>query len=77
MNESLILGHTALQGPLAGQLWVTPCMAHDGPYRLSLGPAWPESALLFMVYRLARLIQQFLCGREHLDKAIVRIESIS
>ena len=42
------VGHTAVQGPLAGLLWATPCMAHDGPHRLSLGPTWPNSALLFI-----------------------------
>ena len=42
------MGHTAVRGPLAGLLWATPCMAHDGPHRLSLGPTWPKSALLFI-----------------------------
>lgn len=38
-----------LRGPLAGLLGATACMAHDRPYRPSLGPTWRKSALLSIV----------------------------
>jgi len=38
-----------LRRPMTGLLWAMPCMAHDGPHRLCLGPTWPKFACLFVV----------------------------
>ena len=54
------------EGHFAGLVWATPCMAHDGPYRLPLGPTWPKSALLFIVPKHGILVLGHIYQRHYI-----------